>query len=102
MSKYKAQLICINSSDWEFDGKKGTRHQAQLIITSGREVDGKTVEETFVARKNLPEQYVGTPAGEYLIELTPFADSKGMLDFRVASLVPLGRPQAKAAATASA
>ncbi|MEW1781289.1 hypothetical protein AB0305_03715 [Arthrobacter sp. NPDC080086] len=104
MSKYKAQLICINSSDWEFEGKKGTRHQAQLIITSAREVDGKQVEETFVARKNLPEQYVGTPAGEYLLELTPFADSKGMLDFRVASLVPFGRPSAspKAAATASA
>jgi hypothetical protein len=101
MSKYKAQLIAINSQDWEFDGKKGTRHQAQLIITSAREVDGKTVEETFVARKNLPEQYLGTPAGEYLLELAPFADGKGMLDFRIVAMTPYGqRPQAKAAATA--
>ncbi|WP_343549431.1 hypothetical protein [Ralstonia sp.] len=101
MSKYKAQLIAINSQDWEFDGKKGTRHQAQLIITSAREVEGKTLEETFVARKNLPEQYLGTPPGEYLLELAPFADGKGMLDFRIVAMTPYGqRPQAKAAATA--
>jgi hypothetical protein len=25
MSKYKAQLITINSQDWAFDGKTGTR-----------------------------------------------------------------------------
>ncbi|CAJ0729107.1 hypothetical protein [Ralstonia pickettii] len=102
MSKYKAQLICINSNDWEFDGKKGTSHVAQLVITSAREVEGKVVEETFVARKKLPESYLGTAPGEYLIELAPFADAKGMLDFRVASLVPYNaaRPTPKAAATA--
>ncbi|BCL92307.1 hypothetical protein ACNRBV_04135 [Ralstonia pseudosolanacearum] len=102
MSKYKAQLICINSSNWEFEGKKGTRHQAQMIITSAREVEGKMLEETFVVRKNLPETYLGTPPGEYLLELAPFADGKGMLDFRVVSLVPLGgRPSPKAAAAAA-
>ncbi|MDE4920190.1 hypothetical protein ACUXAV_006131 [Cupriavidus metallidurans] len=94
--KFKAQLFVVNSSDWEFEGRKGTKHEAQMLITSSREEEGKQVEHTFVARLKIGEHLKDTPPGEYLTELRPFADSKGNLDFAVAAFIPYGRPAANA------
>lgn len=93
--KFKAQLFVVNSSDWKFQDKSGTKHVAQMLITSAhQDDDGKTVEETFVARLKVPETMKDTPPGEYLTELRPFADANGNLDFKVVKLVPFGRPAA--------
>lgn len=100
--KFKVQLFAINAKDWEFEGRKGTRYSAQMLVTSGREENGKVVEETFVARMKIAEHLKDTPPGEYLTDLRPYADGNGNLDFAVASFVPFGRAAANAKAPASA
>ncbi|CAJ0790284.1 hypothetical protein R77560_01988 [Ralstonia thomasii] len=102
-NKYKVEIFSVNKKDWKFDGKEGTSYTAQMLVKSARDEDGKVIEEVFVARKKLPEQFINIPTpAEYVIELAPFADGNGNLDFRITSLVPLQKmPVAKAAAAAS-
>lgn len=100
--KFKAQVFVINRKDWSFEGKSGTSYSAQMLVTSAREVDGKMIDDVFVARLKVPEHMKDTQPGEYITELAPFADGNGNLDFRVVALVPFSRPAANAKAPASA
>lgn len=87
--KAKIQLIVVNSSQKSYEGRQYMQHQVQMVMTFEREVNGIVQSETFVCRKNLPEELKDTVPGEYNVELVPYADKNGMLDFRVVGLVPL-------------
>lgn len=87
--KSKVQLIVINSVQKSYEGRQYMQHQAQMIMTHEREINGVMQPETFVCRKNLPDELKDTAPGEYTVELVPYADKNGMLDFRVVGFVPL-------------
>ncbi|KAJ3472830.1 hypothetical protein NLI96_g13237 [Meripilus lineatus] len=73
-------------------------YAAQCALEQGT-ADGGS--EILVGQINLPEQLRGVSAGDYLAEFALAQSMEGRLEPRIVSLVPFGKPTAKAASGAA-
>jgi len=99
MSKQKLTILQViqRGGISKRTGQPWEIHTAQCVLEQ-ESSDGKQI---LVGTINLPAALKDSPTGEYLAEFALQQSMEGKLEPRIVSLVPFGRPTAKAAASAA-
>ncbi|ABN83768.1 cellulose synthase [Burkholderia pseudomallei] len=99
MSKQKLTILQViqRGGISKRTGQPWEIHTAQCVL----EQESSEGKQILVGTINLPAALKDSPTGDYLAEFALQQSMEGKLEPRIVSLVPFGRPTAKAAAASS-